>query len=104
MGPFPNDSALEKKEEDGLQARVYYLDKLNVELPCEGRNFSLNSQFPLLDADRNNFIMGSTVSNSIEYIQVLHYHVPIHTHIKNLCMEIKEKERRRIRLVVFTKY
>lgn len=67
-----------------MPSRSCYLDKLNLELPCECGNLSLNTQLPLLDAHWNDLIMSRAVPNSVKDIQILHHHMAIQTHIKYL--------------------
>lgn len=54
-----------------------YLDKLDVELPCEGRHLPLDTQLPLSDAHRDDFIMSRAVPNTIKDVQVLHHNMAI---------------------------
>lgn len=61
-----------------------YLDKLNVEFPCEGGHLPLDAQLPFPDAHGDDFIMGCTVPHTIKDVQVLHHDMAIQSHIKYL--------------------
>lgn len=61
-----------------------YLDKLNVEFPCEGGHLPPDAQLPLSDAHRDDFIMSCAVPHTIKDIQVLHHDMAIQSHIKYL--------------------
>lgn len=73
-----------KRKIRALHRKAYYLYKLNVELPRERGNLSLDTQFPLFDAHRNDLIVSRAVSNSVKNVQVLHHHVAIQANIKYL--------------------
>lgn len=61
-----------------------YLDKFDVEFPCEGGHLPLDTQLPLSDAHRDDFIMSCAVPNTIKNIQVLYHDMAIQSHIKYL--------------------
>lgn len=69
---------------DGRAEGKGYLNKLDVEFPCEGGHLPLDTELPLSDAHRDDFIMSCAVPNTIKDIQVLHHDMAIQSHIKYL--------------------
>lgn len=61
-----------------------HFNKLNGELAVEGGHLPQDTQLPPLYGERYDLVVSRAVTDSIEYIQVLHHHVSVHPHVKHL--------------------